>query len=203
MIGAPGSGKSMLAKRVPSILPPLTQQDYDEICAIYRLAGLQYRSTMPPFQAPHNTASYAALVGGGSSQPRPGMISLAHNGVLFLDELPEFNRNALEALRQPLEDGKVTIHTHERASYLPGKYHAYRCNESMPVRICSKLPVQTRSDQEIPSADFRSTTRQDRCSVPNSSYESHAIHARATRRRIGNNPKAHILDTSETIRAAG
>jgi magnesium chelatase family protein len=118
MIGPPGSGKSMLAKRVPSILPPLTQQAYDEICAIYRLAGLQYKGVMPPFQAPHNTASYAALVGGGSSQPRPGTISLAHNGVLFLDELPEFNRAALEALRQPLEDGKVTIiRTNGQATY--------------------------------------------------------------------------------------
>jgi magnesium chelatase family protein len=118
MIGPPGSGKSMLAKRVPSILPPLTDQDRAEVQAMYRIVGLPYDYTRPPFQAPHNTASYAALVGGGSSVPRPGMISLAHNGVLFLDELPEFNRAALEALRQPLEDGKVTIiRTNGQATY--------------------------------------------------------------------------------------
>jgi magnesium chelatase family protein len=109
MIGPPGSGKSMLSKRVPSILPPLDQRDLTELHAIYQLAGQRFKGTYPPFQAPHSTASPESLIGGGRSVPKPGMITLAHHGVLFLDELPEFKRNALEPLRQPLEDGQVTI----------------------------------------------------------------------------------------------
>ena len=112
LIGPPGSGKTMLAKRLPSILPPMTFEEALETTRIHSVAG-----TLPadaalvgtrPFRAPHHTISDAALVGGGAV-PRPGEISLSHHGVLFLDELPEFARNALEVLRQPLEDGAVTI----------------------------------------------------------------------------------------------
>ncbi len=117
MIGPPGSGKSMMAKRLPSILPPLSLAESLETTQIHSVAGKLSRDTslisQRPFRAPHHTISQVALVGGGSN-PQPGEISLAHNGVLFLDELPELSRSVLEVLRQPLEDRKITI---SRAKY--------------------------------------------------------------------------------------
>ncbi len=117
MVGPPGSGKSMMAKRLPSILPPLSLSESLETTQIQSIAGKLGRGTslisQRPFRSPHHTISQVALVGGGNN-PQPGEISLAHNGVLFLDELPEFNKSTLEVLRQPLEDRKITI---SRAKY--------------------------------------------------------------------------------------
>ena len=112
MIGPPGSGKTMLAKRIPSILPPLSLEEALETTEIHSVAGkMHYQDSLiavRPFRAPHHTVSDVALVGGGAT-PQPGEISLAHNGVLFLDELPEFRRSVLEVLRQPMEERRVTV----------------------------------------------------------------------------------------------
>ncbi|MBC7903110.1 MAG: YifB family Mg chelatase-like AAA ATPase [Gemmatimonadaceae bacterium] len=125
LIGPPGAGKTMLAKRLPGILPPLTLNEALESTKIYSVAGkLAANATLiskRPFRAPHHSISDAALIGGGSS-PQPGEISLAHNGVLFLDELPEFRRTALEVMRQPMEERKVTISRARQSLDFPASF---------------------------------------------------------------------------------
>lgn len=152
MVGTPGSGKSMLAKRLPSIMPPMEEWEILEVSQIYSVAGLLTDGliTERPFRSPHYTASEAAIIGGGTN-PMPGEISLAHRGVLFTDELPEFNRKVLEVLRQPLEDGKVLI---SRAGYkveFPSKFlwisalNPCPCgNYKHPFRECVCKPSQIR-----------------------------------------------------------
>lgn len=119
--GPPGTGKTLLASRLPSILPPLNAQENLEVASIYSVANAQHTFGQRPFRAPHHTASAIALVGGGS-QPKPGEITLAHLGVLFLDELPEFDRKVLEVLRQPLESKEIVISRAARQMTFPANF---------------------------------------------------------------------------------
>lgn len=124
MIGPPGSGKTMLARRLPSILPTMVFREGIEVTKIHSIAGTLDGTgivTRRPFRSPHHTVSDVALVGGGST-PKPGQVSLAHHGVLFLDEMPEFTRSALEALRQPLEDGVITVSRSAMTCEFPARF---------------------------------------------------------------------------------
>ncbi len=150
MSGPPGSGKTLLARALPSILPPLSDGEVLEVTKLYSIAGLITNTLMMerPFRAPHHTASGVALVGGGRT-PRPGEISLAHRGVLFLDELPEFSRFVIESLRQPLEDGMVMVARAERTLSFPARFMLVASQNpcpcgfaSDPEHTCVCTPIQ-------------------------------------------------------------
>jgi len=177
LVGPPGSGKSMLAKRLPSILPDMTLEEMIESTEIHSVAGHTGKDrpivSSRPFRSPHHTVSSVALSGGGSN-PRPGEISLAHNGVLFLDELPEFDRDVLEVLRQPLEDGVVTVSRVAGSYTYPSRFmlvcamnpckcgwygtERCTCSERDVRRYLSKIsgPMLDRIDiiVEVPALDF-------------------------------------------------
>jgi magnesium chelatase family protein len=149
LIGPPGTGKTMLAERLPGILPPLSESEALETCAVLSVAGqetdlAQWRRR--PFRAPHHTASAVALVGGGSN-PRPGEISLAHNGVLFLDELPEFSRHVLEVLREPMESGQILISRAARQSTFPAQFQLVAAMNPCPCGYAGAPRCQCTPDQ--------------------------------------------------------
>jgi magnesium chelatase family protein len=186
LIGSPGAGKSMLARRLPSILPDMTRQEALEATEVWSVAGLtdhrQPLLTHRPFRSPHHTASAVALAGGGAI-PRPGEISLAHNGVLFLDELPEFQKDALEVLRQPIEDGEVTITRTAGTIKLPSRFMLVAamnpcrcgwrghpsgrctCTQAMVEKYVSKVsgPLLDRMDLhvQVPSVEFEAMRRKE------------------------------------------
>lgn len=171
MVGPPGTGKTMLASRLPGILPPMDEAEAIETAAVYSISdqGFDYQNwKIRPFRTPHHTASSVALVGGGS-KPRPGEISLAHNGVVFLDELPEFDRHVLEVLREPIESGRITISRAARQAEFPARfqlvaamnpcpcgYHGHpngrcRCTPDQVMRYRGKIsgPLLDRIDMHV------------------------------------------------------
>ena len=225
LIGAPGSGKSMLAKRLPSILPDLTEREALEATEIYSVAGLTDPKhpllTRRPFRAPHHSSSAASLAGGGPLL-RPGEISLAHHGVLFLDELPEFRRDALEILRQPIEEGEVTVVRAGGTLHLPSRFMLVcamnpcrcgwyghpsgRCNcsrkdvEKYVAKISGPLLDRIDLHIQVPSVEYDAMRRK---SKPESSASVrarvNAARAKQAQRFAGTNVSCNADMTAEMV----
>ncbi len=223
MIGTPGTGKTMLAQRLPTILPPLTPAESLETTRIYsamgRLPANEPLLSTRPFRPPHHTISDAGMVGGGST-PAPGEISMAHNGVLFLDELPEFNRKSLEVLRQPLEDGRVTISRALHSTTFPANFvlvasmnpcpcgylgdarHACKCSPMQIDKYMGRIsgPLLDRIDLhiEVPAVAFQElSATADGTSSEKMRAEVHKAR-QAQRTRFG--PDSHRLNSRMTTR---
>ena len=206
LVGPPGCGKTMLAQRLPSILPPMSPAEAIEVTKVYSVAGLlgpqPHLVAQRPFRSPHHTISQVALAGGGSI-PQPGEISLAHHGVLFLDELPEFRRNALEVMRQPLEEDSVTIARAAGTFTYPARFTLVasmnpcpcgmrgtrdadcRCDDALVAKYVAKLsgPLMDRIDLQIEVGRISFTEMRARVPAePSSAIRARVIDARARQR---------------------
>jgi magnesium chelatase family protein len=149
ILGPPGTGKTMLASRLPSILAEMTENEAVETATVHSISAQGFKVEQwrqRPFRSPHHTASAVAMVGGGG-QPRPGEISLAHNGVLFLDELPEFDRKVLEVLREPIESGKITISRAANQSEFPARFQLVTAMNPCPCGYLGEIRCHCTEDQ--------------------------------------------------------
>jgi len=202
LVGPPGSGKSMLANRLPGLLPQMTEQEALDVAAVYSITQSSSEARLPrkrPFRAPHHTASSVALVGGGGN-PKPGEISLAHQGILFLDELPEFSRKVLEVLREPLESGEILISRAARQSTFPAQFQLVtamnpcpcgyyadgtdrcRCSPDQIRRYQGKVsgPLLDRIDLQL---SVQALSQQEMIEIPQAQESSETVRARVVKCR--------------------
>ena len=192
LAGPPGIGKTMLARRLPGVMPPLDDGAALEVTRIHSVAGVLPAGAglvrTPPFRAPHHTASAAAIVGGGSS-PRPGEVTLAHHGVLLLDELPEFSRLVLEALRQPLEDGTVSIARVAGRWLYPARFSPHRDDEPLSVRRPRRRPVELLLLAAAASTAIEASSPVPCSTASTSSWRCRGRGRRSSRRRPASDPR--------------